>query len=227
MAVSENGRLQFSKDGGRLFFGIADAPKPEPKDAPEPVKVDIWNWKDPYLQPMQKAQAEEDKKRTLMCVMHLGPKEKRFVQLATPEVPGIALSEDAKTALGSSDLAYRPLVSWDQGYEDVYVVNVNDGSKKKVLEKTPGGARLSPGGAWAYYFSQTDDAYFTYRIADGRTFNLTGKLGVSFDRRGWTTRRPSPGPTARPAGPKATGRSSSTTATTSGRSRPTARRAGW
>ena len=107
MAVSENGRLQFSKDGARLFFGIADAPKPEPKDAPEPVKVDIWNWKDPYLQPMQKAQAEEDKKRTLMCVMHLGPKEKRFVQLATPEVPGIALSEDAKTALGSSDLAYR------------------------------------------------------------------------------------------------------------------------
>ncbi len=135
MAVSENGRLQFSKDGGRLFFGIAAAPKPEPKDAPEPVKVDIWSWKDPYLQPMQKAQAEEDKKRTLMCVMHFLPKEKKFVQLATDDVPAITLSEDAKVALGSSDLAYRQLVSWDQGYSDVYVVNVNDGSKKKVLEK--------------------------------------------------------------------------------------------
>ncbi len=187
MAVNENGRLQFSKDGGRLFFGIAETPKPEPKDAPEPVKVDIWSWKDPYLQPMQKAQAEEDKKRTLMCVMHLGPKEKRFVPLATSEVPGIALSEDAKTALGSSDLAYRPLVSWDQSYEDIYVVNVNDGSKRKILEKTPGGARLSPGGAWAYYFNDPDNAWYSYRIADGRTFNLTGKLGVRFDDEEWDT----------------------------------------
>jgi dipeptidyl aminopeptidase/acylaminoacyl peptidase len=181
MAVSENARLQFSKDGGRLFFGIAAAPQPEPKDAPEPIKVDIWNWKDPYLQPMQKAQAEEDKKRALMCVMHLGPKEKKFVQLATADVPRITLSEDAKISLGSSDLAYRQLVSWDQSYEDIYVVNVNDGSRKKILDKTPNGAELSPGGGWLYYYDVFDDAWHTYRIADGKTFNLTGKLGVRFD----------------------------------------------
>ena len=193
MAVSENGKPRFSKDGGRLFFGIAAAPQPEPKDTPEPVKVDIWNWKDPFLQPMQKAQAEEDKKRTLMCVMHLGPKDKKFVQLATPEVPDITLSEDAKISLGSSDLAYRQLISWDQSYEDIYVVNVNDGTKTKVIEKTPYGARLSPGGAWLYFFNDLDNAWYTYRIADAKTFNLTGKLGVRFDQEVWDT--PSePGP---------------------------------
>jgi dipeptidyl aminopeptidase/acylaminoacyl peptidase len=179
-AVSENGRLRFSKDGGRLFFGIADAPKPEPKDAPEPIKVDIWNWKDPFLQPMQKARADEDRKQTLMCVVHLGPKQKTFVQLATPDVPDITLSEDAKVAVGSSDLPYRQLISWDQGYEDVYVVNVNDGSKKKVLEKSASGARLSPGGAWLYYYQSDGDDWYAYRIADGKAFNLTAKLGVSF-----------------------------------------------
>ena len=180
MAVGENGRLQFSKDGGRLFFGIAPAPKPEPKDAPEPVKVDIWNWKDPYLQPMQKAQAEEEKKRTLTCVMHLGPKEKTFVRLATDEVPSIALSEDGRTALGSSDLPYRQLVSWDQGYEDVYVVDVATGARKKILEKSAGGARLSPGGAWFTYYRSDSDDWFAHRIADGRSFNLTWKLDVRF-----------------------------------------------
>jgi dipeptidyl aminopeptidase/acylaminoacyl peptidase len=185
MAVSENGKPQFSKDGGRLFFGIAAAPQPEPKDAPEPVKVDIWSWKDPYLQPMQKAQAEEDKKRTLMCVMHLGPKDRKFVQLATADVPDITLAEDSKISLGSSDLAYRQLVSWDQSYEDIYVVNVNDGSRKKILEKTPNGAELSPGGGWLYYFNDTDNAWYTCRIADGKSFNLTGKLGVSFDQEVW------------------------------------------
>jgi dienelactone hydrolase len=185
MAVSENGKPQFSKDGGRLFFGIAATPKPEPKDTPEPIKVDIWNWKDPYLQPMQKAQAEEDKKRTLMCVMHIGPKEKKFVPLATAEVPDITLSEDARISLGSSNLAYRQLVSWDQSYEDIYVVNVNDGSRKKILEKTPNGAELSPSGGWLYYFNDADNAWYTYRIADGKSFNLTGKLGVSFDQEVW------------------------------------------
>ena len=180
MSVSENGRLQFSKDGGRLFFGIAETPKAEPKDAPEPVKVDIWNWKDPDLQPMQQVRAEQDRKRTLMCVVHFLPKERRFVQLATADVPDIALSEDAKVALGTSDLPYRQLVSWDQGYEDVYVVDVNTGAKKRVLEKSAGRARLSPGGAWLSYYSSADDDWYAYRIADGRTFNLTAKIEVSF-----------------------------------------------
>lgn len=187
MAVSENGKLSFSKNGLRLFFGIAAAPKPEPKDAPEPVKVDIWNWKDPYLQPMQKARADEDKKQTLMCVMHLGPKEKKFVQLATDDMPDISLSEDATVAVGSSDLPYRQLISWDQGYEDDYIVIVADGSRKKILEKSPNPARLSPGGKYIIYFDDADRCYYTYRLLDGKRFNLTAKLGVSFVDETWDT----------------------------------------
>ena len=109
---------------------------------------------------MQKAQAEEDKKRTMMCVMHLGPKEKKFVQLATPDIPEITLSEDAKVALGTSDLPYRQLVSWDRGYEDIYLVNLADGSRKKVLEKSPHGAPISPGGQWLLYFNDEDRNYY-------------------------------------------------------------------
>ena len=187
MSVSEEGRPQFSKDGGRLFFGIAAAPKAEPKDATEPIKVDIWNWKDSYLQPMQKAQADEDKKRTLMCVMHLGPKEKKFVALASADVPDIVLSEDAKVALGSSDLPYRQLVSWDRGYEDNYLVDLADGSKKKVLEKSPSGATISAGGNYLLYFNDGDRNYYAYRVADGKTFNLTAKLGVSLVDETWDT----------------------------------------
>src|SRR5439155_6323160 len=35
MIVSENGRLEFSKDGSRLFFGTAQPPRADPDDAPE------------------------------------------------------------------------------------------------------------------------------------------------------------------------------------------------
>src|SRR5262249_27232276 len=99
MPVSENGRLEFSKDGTRLFFGTGFQPQPESDSLeprtlnpepgtnpeprtqnPEPVRVDIWNYKDAELQPMQKVRAEEERKRTYRAVFHLP--DRRFVQLA-------------------------------------------------------------------------------------------------------------------------------------------------
>ncbi len=191
MAVSENGRLQFSKDGGRLFFGYAAAPQAEPEDAPEPVKVDIWSWKDPELQSVQKVRAEEEKKRSFMAVFHL--REKKLVPLAAPDLPSITLSEDAKLALGSSDVPYRQLVSWDQSYSDYYLVNPADGGRRKVLEKFPGAVTISPAGQYLLYFDEIDKNWFSYRVLDGKTFNLTAKLGVHFEEEAWDT--PSlPGP---------------------------------
>jgi dipeptidyl aminopeptidase/acylaminoacyl peptidase len=182
-AVSEHGRLEFSKDGTRLFFGTALAPKAEPEDAPEPIKVDIWNWKDPELQPMQKVRADDEKKRNYMAVMHL--KERKFVQLAALDLPSIRLSDDARLALGSTDLSYRQLISWDRSYDDYYLVNVFDGSRLKVLEKSPFSARFSPEGHYLLYFEDAEKQWYSYRIADGRRFNLTAALGVRLVDEEW------------------------------------------
>jgi dipeptidyl aminopeptidase/acylaminoacyl peptidase len=177
-AVSENGNLQFSKDGARLFFGYADAPKAEPEDAPEPVKVDLWSWKDPSLQPMQKINAEQDKKRSFLAVLQV--KERKLIVLGGPDLPNVVIGEDAKTVLGNNDKPYRQLVSWDQGYEDVYLVSLADGSRKKILEKSPGSAALSPGGQYVLYYRPDDRNWYAYRLLDGHSFNLTAKLGVNF-----------------------------------------------
>jgi dipeptidyl aminopeptidase/acylaminoacyl peptidase len=194
MAVSENGRLNFAKDGTKLFFGYAPAPVPEPdEDATPPVKVDIWNWKDADLQPMQKVNADQDKKRNYTAVVHFLPKERKLVPLAGPDLPTVNFSEDSKIALGSSSLPYRQLVSWDQGYSDYYLVNMADGSRKKILEKISSNVAISPGGQFLLYYSEQDRNWFTYRLLDGKTFNLTAKLGVGFFQDEWDT--PSdPGP---------------------------------
>src|SRR4029077_1971153 len=78
IAVSENGRLEFSKDGARLFFGTAAPPHADPDDAPEPVKVDIWNYKDFEIQPMQKVRAEEERKRNFRAMITLA--DRKFTQ---------------------------------------------------------------------------------------------------------------------------------------------------
>jgi dipeptidyl aminopeptidase/acylaminoacyl peptidase len=178
--ISENGRLSFSKDGGRLFCGIAAVPKAEPEDPPEIVKVDIWHWKDAELQPMQKVRAEDEKKRTFMAVLHFGPKENKFVPLAAADVPTVTLSEDAKLALGTSDVPYKQFQSWDQGYADYFLVSLNDGGRKPVLKKFPGGVSISPGGQYLLYYDQIEKDWFSFRILDGKAFNLTANLGVNF-----------------------------------------------
>jgi dipeptidyl aminopeptidase/acylaminoacyl peptidase len=178
-AVSEHGQLLFSRDGRRLFFGTAPAPKSDPEDAPEPLKVDIWSWKDAELQPMQKVRADDEKKRSYLAVIHL--KEKRFVQLAAPDLPEIRLSDDAKLALGSTDIPYRQLVSWDRGYDDYYLVSLLDGSRKRILEKSSRAPSFSPGGEYLLYFEEADKQWYTYRVPDGRPANLTSKLGVRFE----------------------------------------------
>ncbi len=184
MAVSENGQISFSKDGARLFFGYAPPPKPEPaEDAPEPIKVDIWSWTDPDLQPMQKVNAEREKKRSYQAVLHL--KQKKLIPLASPDLPSITLSEDAKLALGSSNLPYRQLISWDQSYDDYFLVNVLDGSRKKILEKSPSSMTFSVGGNYLIYFEDKDKNWYVYRVSDGKIINLTEKLGVNFAREDW------------------------------------------
>ncbi len=180
MVVSEHGRLEFSKDGARLFLGYGRPPAPEPADdAPEPVKVDIWNYKDADLQPMQKVRAEDEKKRNFRAVVHL--KDRTFVPLATPDMPVVTVIDHPAVALGSSDVPYRQAVSWDAGHNDYYAVNLADGTRRKLLEKSRFGATLSPGGTYALSFNADDSQWYSIRVSDGVKTNLTGKLGVRFD----------------------------------------------
>jgi dienelactone hydrolase len=177
-APSENGKLEFSKDGARLFFGTSLAPKADPEDAPDPVKVDIWGWKDPLLQPMQKVRAEEEKKRNYRAVIHL--KEKRLVQLASEDMPEVTLIDNPNVALGVSNVPYQQLMSWDSSYDDLYAVSLKDGSRKKLVEKARFGGTLSPGGGYILTFNADDSQWYSVRVSDGQKVNLTGKLGVRF-----------------------------------------------
>ncbi len=183
-AVSENGKVQFSKDGSKLFLGTAPLPPAEPDDAPEPVKVDIWTWKDPLLQPMQKVRADDEKKRSYQAVVHV--KDRRFVQLASPDMPDVNFTEGTNSAIGESDVPYRQLISWDGSYQDVFVVDVATGARHKVLEKSYFGARMSPGGACVLWYDGAAHAWFSQRTTAGaKPVNLTGALNVSFEDETW------------------------------------------
>ncbi len=89
-APSENGTVSFSDSGRRVFFGSARRPvyeKPDSTLAEDKVSVDIWNWKDPYVQPMQLLQADTERKRTYEALYEVDAG--KVVQLATTDVPTV------------------------------------------------------------------------------------------------------------------------------------------
>ncbi|MFC7668360.1 hypothetical protein ACFQT0_13970 [Hymenobacter humi] len=75
------GKVQFSDNGEKLFFGTA--PDPIPQDTTlvefEHAKLDIWNYKDDYLQPMQLKNLKKDLQRNYLAVIY--PKQdNKFIQ---------------------------------------------------------------------------------------------------------------------------------------------------
>jgi dipeptidyl aminopeptidase/acylaminoacyl peptidase len=185
MSVSDNGKVSFSKDGLNLFFGTAPAPRPEPDDAPEPVKVDLWNYKDPLLQPMQKVRADQEKKRSYQALLHT--KDHTFFQLATPEMPDLRVTDGSRVALGESDVPYQQLLSWDGDYDDAYVVDLATGSKTRLLTRQHFAPTLSPGGNYVLWYSDETHAWFAQKVGAAAPVKLTNGLTVSFEDETWDT----------------------------------------
>lgn len=181
--VSEKGSLQFSFDGSRLF--LSNAPPPDPEPDPnnavpdeERVTVDLWHWKDDYVQPMQRVRANTDRDRSYRAVYHIA--EQKFVQLADTTMENIIPSSNGLYALGIDDRAYRIASNWDPGFSDVYLVNTTDGSRKLLRKGGQFGMSWSPNSKYALYFDGKD--WNSVSIPDGKVTNLTAKLGSKFAR---------------------------------------------
>ena len=182
--VSEYGKIYFSENGKRLFFGTAAIPEEEPEDTltdDEKVSVDIWNWKDDRLQPMQLKQLDADKKRAYDAVYHipLG----RMVQLADEEVSRIGLDrkKNGPYAIGYARKPYYKEMSWDaDGYVDIYLINIDNGKRQMVIEKLQSSAYLSPLGRYIAYYDELDSSWNSWTVKSGEYKKLTEGLPVSF-----------------------------------------------
>ncbi len=178
-SISEFTVPKFSKSGKRLFAGTA--PIPALKDTSlaeiDMVKVDIWSYKDDYLQTMQLAGLDKELKRTYTGVIHTA--SKTFLQLADQAVPDIVLPEegDGDLILGMSDTAYRPVVQWEgKTPKDLYAINPDNGMRNLIKKEVAGRVYLSPGSKFVLWYDEKAKHYFTWR--DGTIRNITAKIAV-------------------------------------------------
>ncbi|WP_231490777.1 prolyl oligopeptidase family serine peptidase [Pedobacter sp. Leaf170] len=184
-SVSGDGRVSFSKDGKKLFFGIA--PVKKAKDTTivdfEVAKVDIWNYKDDYLQPMQLKNADRDGKRSFLSVIDVFSSDPKVIPLTDLKLPDANLVKegDADFVLASTDFGRRIESQWSGSTtKDYYLVNTKTGERKKIIEKLNGNAMASPGGNYVIYFDENTSNWFTYNIASAKVVQLNTGMTVKF-----------------------------------------------
>ena len=179
--VSENGALTFSRDGTTLFLGTAPVPMPEDTSMNDEVtaRLDIWNWRDPLLQPQQLKTLDREKKRSYDAAYLCS--ERRFVQLGDTTVPEVTTGDEgnAGLALGTSNLPYRRAQTWE-GHPsyDAYTVDIARGTRTPLLTKVNEVVRLSPGGRYVYWYERKKRHWFAVPLAGGTPVTLTAGIRV-------------------------------------------------
>lgn len=184
-SVSENGKVTFSKDGSRLFFGTA--PIPTPKDTTivdfEVAKLDIWNYKDEELQSMQLANLSRDLKKSYLA-MYAPNHGDAILQLGNEKLPDVEVTEDGvgNYALGSTDFSERIAMQW-QGFtlQSAYLISLTDGSQTPInLRKNISQYTLSPQGNYIVWFDKDDQQWFSFNVNTKKTVKLSSNSLVRF-----------------------------------------------
>lgn len=174
--LSEQGGLEFSADGRRLWFGVEPQRSPDGQGRGR-ANVELWHYRDELIMPVQKVRHERDRQRTCRGVLYLDTGTAR--QLTDdPAADVVALPGDQ--ALIASDRAHRRLVGVAevQAPLDVALIDSRGGHPRALLTRQAFGVHLAPGGTALVAFDGKD--WQAVGLPEGGRVNLTGQLGVSF-----------------------------------------------
>lgn len=183
-SISGDGKILFSKNGQKLFFGLA--PVAASKDTSivdfEVAKVDIWNYKDDYLMPSQLKNLDKELKRSYTAVIY-PQKPLSVIPLCDETMPEIQLGDEgnAEYALAVTDFGNRVEAQWNAStLNDAYLISTVNGKKLQILQRSRGMASLSPGGNYVSWYDESDRAWNCYNIKEGKKLNLSKNLSVNF-----------------------------------------------
>jgi dipeptidyl aminopeptidase/acylaminoacyl peptidase len=162
------------KDGPKQASKTNAAPGSTAKEKPDLV---VWHWTDERLQSQQQVQASQDKSFSFLAVYW--PAQKKFVRLADKTLRQVTAAPKERWAIGLDSKPYQLMSTLDgRQYHDVYVIDLQTGSRRLALSKNRWYFGPSPNGTHFLYYD--DGHFFTYEMATGKRCNVTTDTPTSF-----------------------------------------------
>ncbi len=179
--------LSWRGDGQGLFFGIRPdrfAARPEKEKTFESetdslrrsAAVDIWHGDDPLIKTHEKEMYSRQRRQNLLSLYDFDTG--RIVPLACKEVDQVQPAARGSHVLASTNIPYSRRITWEGWVNDVYVIDLKDGSRTKVLTEYQGPVSLSPCGTYLLYFSDRD--WYIYNTYWSVHYNLTASAEKAF-----------------------------------------------
>lgn len=164
--ISENAQaINFSKSGKRLFFGTAPILPVRDTLTPEfeRVSVDVWHYKDDYLQPLQLRTLQQELNRAYLARFDF--EKGSVVQLGTPAFRTIQQTNDGDGAVfyALADEGKRIASQWQGGsFSDIYTIDPITGIKRVIQKDIKGNTYPSSTGKYLVIYDDVKRKYSTY-----------------------------------------------------------------
>ncbi|MGV8962446.1 MAG: alpha/beta hydrolase family protein [Candidatus Saccharimonadaceae bacterium] len=189
---NENSNPYFNRKGNKIILGAA--PKLATIDTTivdfEVASLDLWHWKDPYLQPQQLNSLTNELKRTYTGVIQLD-KTNQFNLLANEDIPYSSISDEGngRYVLLYSDIPYRLESQWNPPKYDVWLYDFDTDKSTVIATALSGIPMLSEHGNFVYWFDMDKGDWIVYNNSNATTQNVTDAIPVNF----WDEKNDLPG----------------------------------
>ncbi len=172
--ISQQGEIRFSEDGNYLFFPTSPIPRERDTTilAENRPDVQVWNWDETVQYTQQVFNYKQDSRKTYTAAYHFPSKNIR--QLNTLELPNLQFPETGDIALLSTSEPYGTERMWSgKNKQDVYAIHMQSGEKTVLSMANANRIRFSPAGKYAFWYNETDSAWFTCRLSENKVYKLS------------------------------------------------------
>lgn len=180
--MSPHSSLNFSHDMKVLYFGTMRVPFVPEEDTTilddEKVSLDIWSWNDIEIQPMQKVNASDEKKKSYQARWDL--ELNTYVQIEDDDLESVSVSPryTEKYAIGFQTPDDEELaISWYwPPRRDFFIVDVTNGDRSRIASGVRSYPQLSPNEKYAYWWDGSTREWKGYNIETGQSYILSANI---------------------------------------------------
>lgn len=180
---------RFSEDGQKLYFGIAPAPVPEDTslNIHDHAIVDVWSYKDDYLQSIQLNRLKRDLEKSYLAVLSI-QRPDTIQPLGDEEVENVALIDDgnADFVLGYSNIDSRIATQWTgSDRRSYYLIDQFTGERTQITDGLFGYASASPSGKHIIYFDREKGHWYGFDVHSKTATRLDRDIDVPLTDELW------------------------------------------